>query len=73
MADLQTQMKLFNNRLEKLQTELQLMKQYGINEDLLKAYICHNLKISEKKAEQIMKCYEDFYSNFIKKGMFDKL
>ena len=69
----QTQMKLFNNRLEKLQTELQLMKQYGINEDLLKAYICHNLKISEKKAEQIMKCYEDFYSNFIKKGMFDEL
>jgi hypothetical protein len=49
------------------------MKQYGVNEDLLKAYLCHNLKISEKKADQIMKCYEDFYSNFIKKGILDKL
>jgi len=71
--DLQTQMKLFGNRLEKLSTELQLMKQYGINEDVLKAYLCHNLKISEKKAEQIMKCYEDFYGNFIKKGVSDAL
>lgn len=71
--DLQSQMKSFSNRLEKLQLELQLMKQYGINEDLLKAYLCHNLKISEKKAEQIINCYEDFYGNFIKKGVADVL
>lgn len=71
--DLQTQMKLFNNRLEKMQIELQLMKQYGINEDLLIAYLCHNLHVSEKKAQQIISCYEEFYKNFITKGITDAL
>jgi endonuclease IV len=71
--DLQTQMKLFSKSLERLSNELELMKQYGINEDLLVAYMCHNLHISEKKAQQIIKCYNDFYENFIKKGVTDAL
>jgi len=71
--DLQTQMKLFSNRIEKLSTELQLMKQYGLSDDLLVAYLCHNLKLPEKRAREIISCYEDFYSNFIKKGILNKL
>jgi len=71
--DLETQMKHFDKQLQKLQTELQLMKQFGINEDLLVAYLCHNLHVSEKKAQQIINCYEEFYKNFITKGVVDAL
>jgi hypothetical protein len=73
MADLQAQMKSFSNRLEKLSGALQLMKQNGLDEDLLIAYLCHNLKVSEKKAQQIINCYEDFYAGIIKKGVADSL
>ena len=66
-------MEKFSNRLAKLQLELQLMREYGLNEDLLIAYLCHNLTISEKKAKQIIGCYEDFYRNFIKKSMLSKM
>jgi hypothetical protein len=49
------------------------MKQFGINEDLLIAYLCHHLKIPEKRAREIIDCYEEFYGNFIKKEVANNL
>ena len=73
MTDIQTQMKNFNRKMELLHTQLKLIKAHGLNEDLLIAYLCHKLKISEKKARQIINRYEEFYDNFIKKGLVDSL
>lgn len=45
------------------------MKKTGVSEELLVAYLCHKLKLSEKKARQIIVCYESFYDEFLKGGL----
>jgi hypothetical protein len=71
--DFDSQLKHFSKRIEHLSKELKVMKEFGLNEDLLLAYLCHNLKISEKKAKQIMDCYEDFYGEFLKTGIANSI
>lgn len=61
MTDTQTELKHFNQRLKKLSEGLELIKIYGLNEDLLISHLCHNLKISEKKAKALIESYEQFY------------
>ena len=63
--DVQAELKSFNRRLEILVGSLELIKKYGIGEDILLCYLCHNLKISEKKAQSIMNYYEDFYKQIV--------
>jgi len=62
----QALLKTFNKRLENLHKSLQVMKTAGIDEDILIAYLCHNLKISEKKAKQYLGCVDEFYNKFYK-------
>jgi hypothetical protein len=45
------------------------MRQLGVHEDILISYLCHNLKISEKKSKEILNCIEDFYDKMIKQGI----
>lgn len=66
MGDYETELNRFNKRLKTLATEIQVMKKVGISEELLVPYLKHKLKISEKKARQIIVCYEDFYGEFLK-------
>ena len=67
--DFQTELKSFNKRLEILNRNLDMIKKFGVDESLLIAYLCHNLKISEKKAREIMSCVEEFYNKLLKAGM----
>lgn len=71
--DIQTEIKNFNLRLQKLAEALTVVKSTGINEDILAAYLCHKLKISEKKAYQIMEAYEAFYQQTLNNYMFKSL
>lgn len=71
--DIETQLKAFNNRLQKLNEGITLMKRFGLNEDILIAYLCHNLHISKKDAQNIINCYEGFYEKIVKKGIIGKL
>ena len=66
-------MEVFSEQLKKLNEALEAMKQFGVSEDVLKAYICHKMKISEKKAEKIMQTYEDFYKNFLRENIVSAL
>jgi len=65
----QTELRSFSNRIEILNKNLTIMKQFGVDEDLLIAYLCHKLKISEKKSREILLCVEDFYDRLMKTGM----
>lgn len=69
MADFQASLSAFNKRLANLAIDIQIMKKTGVSEELLVAYMCHKLKISEKKARQIILCYESFYGEFLKGGI----
>jgi len=66
-------MEVFSERLKKLNEELEAMKQFGVSTEVLKAYLCHKLKIPEKKAEKIMQTYEDFYKNFLRENIVNAL
>lgn len=69
MTDFQSELRSFNKRLETLNANLEIMKKVGVDEDILVAYLCHNLKISEKRAREILHSIEEFYNKLIKSGM----
>lgn len=71
--EFETKLKHFESTLEELSNQLKIMQKFGLNEDLLIAYLCHNLKIGVKEAEKIMNCYEEFYGHFIKKEMANNI
>jgi ribosomal 50S subunit-associated protein YjgA (DUF615 family) len=69
MADFQSELKSFSKRLELLNQNIEIMKRLGVDEDILVAYLCHRLKISEKKTRQMLHSIEEFYDKLIKTGM----
>lgn len=73
MADIDSELRSFNNRLQKLNEGLELMKRFGVNEEILEAWLCYNLKIGKKQANEIMDCYEDFYDKMVKGLTIKKL
>jgi hypothetical protein len=67
VIDTQAQLNSFNERLKKLNEGITILKEYGLNEDILEAYLMVNLKIGKAEAQKIMDCYEDFYEKVLKK------
>jgi hypothetical protein len=68
-TDFQTELRSFSKRLETLNKNLEIMKQVGVDEDLLVAYLCHKLKISEKNAKKMLSSIEEFYEKLMKEGI----
>lgn len=73
LIDTQAQLNSFNERLKKLNEGITILKEFGLNEDILEAYICHNLKIGKAEAQKIMGCYEEFYEKVLKNITLKKL
>lgn len=73
MIDTDVELKAFSNRLQKLNEGITIMKEFGLNEDILEAYLCHNLKMSKKEAVRVMDCCEDFYDKIVKAITIKKL
>jgi len=61
MVDAQTELRRFNKELETLNASLEIVKKFGLDGDILEAYLAHNLKISGKKAREIITCIDDFH------------
>ena len=71
--DAQAQLSSFNKRLEQLNAACQIIKRCGVGEEVLIAYLCHKLKVSEKKAVQIITCWESFYSQMLNTWVADSI
>jgi NADH:ubiquinone oxidoreductase subunit E len=67
MATAQATLNTFNKRLEELNTALTIVKKFGFDEDLLEAYLAHNLKISGKQAREIITCIDEFHRKTVNK------
>ena len=63
----------FNNRLKELNDALEIVKKFGFDEDLLEAYLAHNLKISGKQAREIMECIDEFHRKTVNKMIVKEL
>ena len=61
MVDAQTELRRFNKELETLNISLEIVKKFGFDSDILEAYLAHNLKISGKKAREIITCVDEFH------------
>ena len=67
MANAQTTLNTFNNRLQELNTSLEIIKKFGFDDDLLEAYIAHKLKLSGKQAREIINCIDEFHRKTVNK------
>lgn len=67
------EIEVFNERLKQLNESLDVIKEYGFDEDILISHLMVKLKISSKKAKQIIDSYDDFYQKTIKKAVIKTL
>ena len=67
MANAQATLNSFNNRLKELNTALEIIKKFGFDDDLLEAYLAHNLKVSGKQAREIINCIDEFHRKTVNK------
>jgi len=67
MVSAQATLNAFNNRLQELNASLDIVKKFGFDEDLLEAYLAHNLKISGKQAREIIECVDEFHRKTVNK------
>ena len=72
-TDIETQIKNFNKNLQKLNESITIMRKFGLNEDILLAYLCHNLKKGVAEVKEIMNCYESFYEKMLKNLVLESL
>lgn len=65
--------KIFGNRLKKVQDGLTTMRYFGLDEEILICWLKQHLKINDKMARSILKCEEDFFNRLLKQDILDKL
>lgn len=73
MVNSQVTLNTFNNRLQELNAALEVVKKFGFDEDLLEAYLAHNLKISGKQAREIIDCIDEFHRKTVNKMIVKEL
>ena len=64
--------KMFGEQLKRVAEGFETMKTHGIDEDILIAYLCHKMRISEKQVKEFLKNTEAFYEKLIKEGILDQ-
>ena len=65
--------KIFGQRLKKVKIGLDKMIYFGIDEELLIAFLCHKMKISRKHALDILRTEEKFFDYLCKKDLAQKI
>ena len=69
----QSKIENFTKRIEKLNESLEIVKKFGFDEDLLVSHLIVKLKISGKKAKQIINTFDDFFRKTINNAIVDEL
>ena len=64
---------IFGKRLKKVVEGINTMKTFGLSEEILVAWLCHKLKISEKKSKQIINATNDFYEELVAESSLERL
>ena len=73
MAQQQSTLNAFNKRLQVLNEALDIIKRFGFDDDLLEAYLAHNLKVSGKQAREIIDCIDEFHRKTVNKAIVNGL
>jgi len=73
MENTQATLNSFNNRLKKLNESLTIIKKFGLDDSILEAYLAYNLKISGKKAREIIECIDEFHRKTINRMIVKEL
>jgi hypothetical protein len=73
MVTAQATLNSFNKRLEELNKALDIIKKFGFDDDLLEAYLAHNLKVSGKQAREIIDCIDEFHRKTVNKAIVNGL
>ena len=63
--------KIFGERLKKVQEGIQTMKTWGIDEDILICWLRIKTRLPEKEVKLMLRSQEEFYDRLIAKGICD--
>lgn len=63
----------FEKNLEKIKTSLELMKKYGIDEEILEAWLQIKTKLSKHDVQLMLNSTKEFYNKLLSKEMLKEL
>lgn len=73
MVNTQATLNAFNNRLQELNSSLEVIKKFGFDDELLQSYLVFKLKISGKQAKEIIDCVDEFHRKTVNKMIVKNL
>lgn len=73
VIDTDKELQSLNNRLAEISEKFNEMKQTGVSEDILIAYMCFKLHKSFKDVKKMLDCQEEFYDKLVKRMTIKKL
>ena len=73
VVDVDRELASLNERLRKVVEGMNVLKEAGIDEEILQIYICYKTKLSKKQVNLVLKSHEEFYEKLVKKMAMKKL
>ena len=64
---------IFGERLKKVAEGFRVMKQFGVDEEILICYLMVHLKIGRSQVEKMIKSTDEFYEKLLKEGIIEGL
>ena len=68
-----TPIKIFSEKLDKVVKGIELIKSAGLSEEILTAWLCYRMKISKKKAKEIIYHTSEFYEEIVNKSTVEMI
>ncbi len=65
--------KIFGKRLKKLIEGIELMKHYGLDNEILIAWLCQKTRLPKTEVILMLKSQEEFYNRLMKKDIVEAL
>lgn len=62
-----------NRRLKEVVDKFNILKESGLNEEILKIYLQNKTKLSKKDIDNVIKNVEEFYDKLMKKELVKNL
>jgi len=71
--DTKSKLDIFSDRLKKVAEAIKVINKSGIHEEILIVWLCFKLKVSKKKAKEIIYHTNDFYEKLIMESTIEQI
>lgn len=71
--DTKSKLDLFSERLKKVAEAIESINKSGIDEEIFVIWLCYKLKVSKKRAKEIIYHTNDFYEKLVMESIIEQI